>query len=274
MICNSKMQGTIYEDEYYKERVYSHIDAINMLYVALTRAKEELYVLMPKKYTASSISSLLWSAVKDRAKMSDDGEREYAEFGTPTTKLKQESKVDKAENNNILIKEYPTHSSPLWLKLYNQRYFEDEGNESTPRNIGILMHEILRQASTTESIIARIDESQIAGKLSPEQAQELKAAIEREFQREEIKEWFSEWDEIHTECDIICGEKVGTRRPDRVIIKEDRAVVVDYKFGAEKFASHRKQIAEYMRLLREMGYEQVEGYVWYLSLGEIVAIEE
>lgn len=274
MICNSKMQGTIYEDEYYKERVYSHIDAINMLYVALTRAKEELYVLMPKKYTATSISSLLWSAVKDRAKMSDDGEREYAEFGTPTTKLKQESKVDKAENNNILIKEYPTHSSPLWLKLYNQRYFEDEGNESTPRNIGILMHEILRQASTTESIIARIDESQIAGKLSPEQAQELKAAIEREFQREEIKEWFSEWDEIHTECDIICGDKVGTRRPDRVMIKGDRAVVVDYKFGAEKFASHRKQIAEYMRLLREMGYEQVEGYVWYLSLGEIVAIEE
>jgi CRISPR/Cas system-associated exonuclease Cas4 (RecB family) len=58
------------------------------------------------------------------------------------------------------------------------------------------------------------------------------------------------------------------------MIKGDRAVVVDYKFGAEKFASHRKQIAEYMRLLREMGYEQVEGYVWYLSLGEIVAIEE
>ena len=266
------MQGSIYEDEFYKEKVYSHIDAINMLYVALTRAKEELYVLMPNKYAAASISSLLWSAVKDRAKMSEDGQREYAEFGTPTIITKQQSNADEDETNNVLIKEYPTHSSPLWLKLYNQRYFEDEENRPTPRNVGILMHEILRQASTTESIIARIDDSLSAGRLSPEQAQELKTTIEREFQREEIKEWFSEWDEIHTECDIICGDKVGTRRPDRVMIKGERAVVVDYKFGLNKASSHRDKVKEYMSLLSQMGYSQVEGYLWYLYLGEIVAI--
>ncbi len=272
MICNKKMQGSIYEDEFYKEKVYSHIDAINMLYVALTRAKEELYILMPNKYAAASISSLLWSAVKDRAKMSEDGQREYAEFGTPTIITKQQSNADEDETNNVLIKEYPTHSSPLWLKLYNQRYFEDEENCPTPRNVGILMHEILRQASTTESIIARIDDSLSAGRLSPEQAQELKTTIEREFQREEIKEWFSEWDEIHTECDIICGDKVGTRRPDRVMIKGERAVVVDYKFGLNKASSHRDKVKEYMSLLSQMGYSQVEGYLWYLYLGEIVAI--
>ena len=31
-------------------------------------------------------------------------------------------------------------------------------------------------------------------------------------------------------------------------------------------------ISKYMRLMVEMGYRRVEGYVWYISLGEIVDV--
>ena len=52
-----------------------------------------------------------------------------------------------------------------------------------------------------------------------------------------------------------------TRRPDRVMMRqggtERQVVVVDYKFGEHETAGHRRQIGEYMRLLREMGYEFV-----------------
>ncbi len=57
------------------------------------------------------------------------------------------------------------------------------------------------------------------------------------------------------------------------MIKGDRVTVVDYKFGADKHKAHLRQTGEYMRLIAEMGYGQVEGYVWYLSLGEIVKVE-
>ena len=52
----------------------------------------------------------------------------------------------------------------------------------------------------------------------------------------------------------------------------DRAVVVDYKFGSDRSGRHVRQVAEYMRLMAEMGYKRVEGYVWYISLGEIVDV--
>jgi predicted Ser/Thr protein kinase len=64
------------------------------------------------------------------------------------------------------------------------------------------------------------------------------------------------------------------RRPDRVMISGDRVVVVDYKFGDKRSASYRKKMAEYMRLIARMGkYKQIEGYIWYISLGEIESVE-
>ena len=268
---SSTMRSSIYGDDYFREKVYSHIDGVNLLYVALTRAQEELYAFVPSKTIGTNTASLLWSAVKDKAKLSEDGTRSYAEFGEPM--IVNGGKKKSAENN-ILIESYPTHSTPLWLKLPSERYFEQEESGITPRNMGIMMHEILREATNTEDIFDRIEQAEQGKKLSAEQAEELKAMIEREFEREKVQEWFSEWDEVYNECDIICGQTIGTRRPDRVMIRDKRAVVVDYKFGSEKPKSHLRQVEEYAKLLRQMGYESVEGYVWYLSLGEIIALEE
>ena len=48
-----------------------------------------------------------------------------------------------------------------------------------------------------------------------------------------------------------------------------RAVVVDYKFGELDAERYRRQIREYMRLLREMGYTKTEGFLWYVLLDKI-----
>ena len=71
-----------------------------------------------------------------------------------------------------------------------------------------------------------------------------------------------------------------TRRPDRVMMRSERVgerelrrvVVVDYKFGEHETAGHRRQIAEYMRLLGEMGYDEVKGYLWYIRLRKVVEV--
>ncbi|MDR2971099.1 MAG: PD-(D/E)XK nuclease family protein [Bacteroidales bacterium] len=52
-------------------------------------------------------------------------------------------------------------------------------------------------------------------------------------------------------------------RPDRVVLFEDCAVVIDYKTG-EPNASHKEQIDRYCEAIREMGYENVEGKVLYI----------
>ena len=61
--------------------------------------------------------------------------------------------------------------------------------------------------------------------------------------------------------------------PDRVMIRGTRAVVVDYKFGSRDPGRYRRQVGEYLGLLRQMGYTQCEGYLWYVKLGEIEKVE-
>ncbi|MBQ5595138.1 MAG: Dna2/Cas4 domain-containing protein [Alistipes sp.] len=88
-----------------------------------------------------------------------------------------------------------------------------------------------------------------------------------------VAEWFSgDWDDVKCEAAIITKRDI--RRPDRVMIKGDRAVVVDYKFGNKKHHAYNRQMTEYMNLLKSMGrFSHIEGYVWYISLGEIDKIE-
>ena len=53
-----------------------------------------------------------------------------------------------------------------------------------------------------------------------------------------------------------------------------RAVVVDYKFGGREPERYRRQVLEYLALLRQMGYTETEGYLWYVKLGRIEKVEE
>ncbi|MCQ2153923.1 MAG: CRISPR-associated protein Cas4, partial [Bacteroidales bacterium] len=53
------------------------------------------------------------------------------------------------------------------------------------------------------------------------------------------------------------------KRPDRVVISGDNAIVIDYKFGSANPA-YRRQVQEYCDLYRRMGYGVVKGYVWYV----------
>lgn len=57
--------------------------------------------------------------------------------------------------------------------------------------------------------------------------------------------------------------KDGLYRPDKVLIKDGKAVVIDYKFGAHNDGKYRKQVRQYLNLLEKMGYESPTGYIWY-----------
>ena len=75
---------------------------------------------------------------------------------------------------------------------------------------------------------------------------------------------------LFNECDIIWKEngELRTRRPDRVMMKDGRMVVVDFKFGKPS-KKYNRQVKDYMQLLTRMGYDpkQMEGYLWYVTEG-------
>ena len=85
------------------------------------------------------------------------------------------------------------------------------------------------------------------------------------------RHWFDGTLEFRNEVDIILpGGQF--RRPDRVMVSGDKAIVVDYKFGQSKRSSYIRQVEQYMSYLTKMGYTTVEGYIWYLEDTEIVQV--
>lgn len=275
-----QMAQSAFAADYYRELVAAHIDNINLLYVALTRAAESLHIFIPATQRRE-VGTLLRQVIEvdaeqhearignltGRYTQSDAGE--CFEFGTLAPPADRASR-DKGCETHILS-DYPTAQADLRLRLPSQRYFEEATEvELSPRNLGILMHRAFEQADDEQGIDAAIERMRQAGTLCEEEAATLRRMVAQALADPLVRGWFNgAWQEVHTEQEIILPHSHTTRRPDRVLIKERQAVVIDYKFGERDAAQYRRQMQEYCRLLREMGYTTVEGYLWYVKLGKI-----
>ena len=268
--------------EYYRELVFAHVDNVNLLYVALTRAAESLHVFIPQK-GGRTVGGLLIQSLQidgDKALLGEtegrytaDEQGEHFAFGEFTGPVTSGSK--RSEAIQVILEEYPTALADLRLRLPSQRYFEDGDEvELSPRNFGILMHRAFEQADDEKQIYDAVRHMQADGTLSETDAETLQQMIARALAHPEVHEWFGgKWQRIRNENEIIIPGSSSTRRPDRVMIDGEHVVVVDYKFGERDAERYRRQMREYLRLLREMGYSEAEGYLWYVKLGTIEKIE-
>lgn len=273
--------GTIFSDDYYRELVYTFVDSANLLYVALTRAVDELYVNIKQNaiQTHKNMGAVIWDALKAEKDTtipnSPEPREEDAtiyEYGSKSLKELKVKMDDEPKVENIILDNYPTTDEMVAMRLPLQRYFEQSEDEHSPRRIGILMHNILSSAQSLSDVEEAIDDAHRAGRIDAVQRDELRAIVEKELRRDEAQEWFNgDWERVYNECDIIHdkGSVVGQSRPDRVMVKGQRAVIVDYKFGAEKLKIYRQKMEYYKELISRMGYTDVEGYLWYLTRSEI-----
>ena len=269
--------------EYYRELVYSHVDNVNLLYVALTRAAESLHVFIPQK-GGKTVGGLLLQSIRTedgkalldgtegRHTVTEAGERfEFGEFTGPAAGGEKASGAE-----HVVLENYPTARADLRLRLPSQRYFEEEDEvELSPRNFGILMHKAFENADDEGQIRDAVRQMQADGTLSPAEAEALHGMIARALDNPVAREWFGGgWQRVRNENEIIVPGAGSARRPDRVMIRGTRAVVVDYKFGSREPERYRRQVREYLGLLRQMGYAECEGYLWYVKLGTIEKVEE
>ncbi len=273
----SNMANSAFAEDYFRERVYSHIDSVNMLYVALTRAVESLHIFIPIKINksgeriATNIGKLFLEGVASLdmpcCKVVEEEVESY-QFGTLAAPI---SGKEEAIGNSYIMDRYHSSSTELRLRMPSKRYRED--GEFVPREVGILMHKAFEQASSREEIFLNVEKMVKNGHINDLERSVLLDSIAEALRDPRSAEWFDgEWDRVRNECEIIRPKGDGSRRPDRVMIKGARCVVVDYKFGEIRSKSHLKQMERYMDLMSQMGYAEVEGYIWYIRQGEIVEV--
>jgi hypothetical protein len=84
----------------------------------------------------------------------------------------------------------------------------------------------------------------------------------------QVAGWFNEGNKVMTEAGILLPSG-NTRRPDRVIFKDGKTTIIDFKFGEEN-PHHTEQVNLYRQLLVDMGYDNIESFIWYVDKNKIV----
>ena len=294
---SSAMTESYFSDSYREERLQLWVDNLNLLYVAFTRACKNLIVWC-KDEQKDTVSKLLRESIDcmKEIKMTcnmpefDDEEEdkeendepivyEYGEICISGKKKKSDSTnrlVAVPEAVNVKIESLETE---IDFKQSNRSADFIRGDEDEEENLrsqyirqGQLLHTLFASIDTKKDLPAAIERLLFEGVIeSTEKAEEIKKMAEKALNLNEVKDWYSgEWT-LYNECSIIYNDKQGkmqTKRPDRVMMKEDEVVVIDFKFGKKK-PEYSTQVREYMSLLSEMGYTGIKGYIWYVYSGEL-----
>ncbi len=283
----SGLQQTLFSGAYFKEMLYSSVDNLNLLYVAFTRAVNSLFVFCP--YTSKlnnpykSVSSLVQGVIEnfplldslDREKYSD-----LREFWNPETKIVEIGELKKviysAKSAVSANREFEGlilagKDERLKLRIHGDTYFDlYDSLKSEKIGHGKLMHELFEKIETVADVSSSIKRVLSEGKIDTPTAVEYEKLIFLVLDKEPFCSWFNgEW-RVLNERDILRG-KEKRHRPDRVMIRENQLIVVDYKTG-ERSESHHAQVRDYMNDFIKMGYIQPKGYLWYLSENELVEI--
>jgi len=156
----------------------------------------------------------------------------------------------------------------LQLRLRGKGYFFDD----TRRKYGSLMHEVLSGVRTSADISEAVGRYWQVGVIDKDESVTLINRLEELINMPEVAVWYDGTTRVLNEVDILVGKGLS-KRPDRVMITNEKVIVVDYKFGEQLSPKHHCQVKNYLSLIRQMGYKQVEGYLWYVELNKIEAVK-
>jgi ATP-dependent helicase/nuclease subunit A len=281
---SSRLEGTHFASAYFEELLKQYVDTLNLLYVAFTRAADALYCFSPKplRDQMTEVSDLVMNLVTKADMPTKTGVMIplYAHFqksdpifeygALPAGKHGMQAAADGVWITN----DYPVNPVRDNLKIAFQGkiFLEAEtGKISRPVSEGSLMHEIFSRIIHPDEIPGVVFGLSSEGKIPAGELEKMTLAVQSLFNDVRVSGWFTRDWKIETETEFILpGGSI--KRPDRVLTKGDRAIIVDYKFGKQMEEKHKMQVLEYRKLLLDMGYKQAEAWLWYVMLKKVVEV--
>lgn len=303
---SKNLKNSLFSKSYQKEQMERCVDNLNLAYVSFTRPKERLYIYAPREksnYMSPALVKFCESNsgegglfIKneglyvdiDESKdpfcyteyvMGDPQERSYAELHKETEdKLYDEEEVDASALSGILSNEsVKTRLVSKW-----------DGDDNVRR--GVLWHQLYSMIEEVGEGENGLEEAvkKAVGKFLRKNPASLLGSDAESLEKEVLAKisgvatfgWFDSGKKVMNEASILSGSDMW--RPDRVLLpadgSKDWAQVLDYKFGAYvpdsvQHKSYEKQVKNYMKLLKEMGYSHVEGHLWYVLNGGPVLVK-
>ena len=244
------------------------LDALNILYVALTRASQALFVMgnmainkdgkvNTKQYAGLLIDYLMgqgeWSAQKQRYTFGD-------------FKMLEETNAGHEHEPKDIVFQSNENTQQRYALLLHQDTLVSE-NLLKAKKIGQQLHYLLEQLD-----IHPLEKSlEKTIKVYPSSDLEmLKIQALGIITHERLEKYYQKGLRAYNEKDIFT-QNGSVVRPDRLVFNENKVTVIDYKTGAEK-EEDQVQIKSYGALLEEMGYQVENKILVYVDGANVLPI--
>ncbi|WP_293870323.1 UvrD-helicase domain-containing protein [Flavobacterium sp.] len=240
------------------------LDDINVLYVALTRAKEQLYIISAmqtqnkEKQYPNNMASFFIKFLEAEGNF-NEAKLEYR-FGTPEKLSETKEIIDETETIPQLV----TVLNPNKIKIAQRESLMWNTKQQKAIEYGNIIHEILSFIKTKDDIDLALIKAIENGLIITSQKEEVKKTIQEIIHHDALESFFSTEHKILNEKTII--QKAGTIvKPDRMVLTNNNEVyLLDYKTGSH-LSKHTQQIENYQNAIEKMGFKVTKKVLVYIG---------
>ena len=270
---NKSLLNTIFESHYIEEKESASFDDLNIMYVAMTRPKDLLFVYTNDETSSEHDYNLFVDYMNSEnnqcTMMSGQLEEDKSYVYVLGEICRNYIKEDKDTGNDILEFTDKNHGETInWtdvLKVDQDTVvITADDKEYNSQEWGILVHEILSKINTKDDARRVMTPYLFSGVIDKKQSEFLLKQFEKIISIEKIKDAYSERCIVKNEMEILTKE-CEILRPDRYVELPDKIMVIDYKTGKHDDKYYKKQ-QDYIIALQDMGVKKnIEGYLLYIG---------
>ncbi|WP_396156020.1 UvrD-helicase domain-containing protein [Flavobacterium sp.] len=246
------------------------LDDINVLYVALTRAEEQLYIISSMQHKAktsgeypNNMATFFIKFIETKDNFNED-RLEYT-FGN-VEKL-SETKVN-IDNTETIPKIIAT-LNPKSIKIAQRESLMWNTNQQKAIEYGNIIHEILSFVKTKEDIDLALIKAIENGLIVLGQKDFVLKTIRDIVTHDELELFFSKQHTVFNEKTIIQKEG-GIVKPDRIVLANKNEIyLLDYKTGSHQ-EKYTQQLENYQSAIEKMVFNVTKKALVYI--GETIEV--
>ncbi len=266
----AKGKISIYHKLIEQEENRKRLDNLNLIYVACTRASNQLHLFFSKEQKSEKLWKNYFSTLPLQNIPLTLQEEHYIEIGKPSI---QNSALSIPQQENFKIK---TYYYQQWQNRIRIKINSQQGTTINKREKGIHIHYILSQYNTLCDPKTLVDKISNTVGIDETTKSEYYSILKQIKNTSSLDCFFNETDKQLQERSII-GPNNTLLRPDKVIFKKNEIWVVDYKYAdyttisAQEKEKHLAQIRQYMTIIEGIEGKPSKGFLLYLQTLTVIS---
>jgi len=247
------------------------LDNFNLLYVALTRSIEQLYVITAKNVKSNGeentnfYSGIFINYLKEIGQWNDDL-TEYNYGDSERKSVEKENKENSEIQQQFISTSWQEHN--LNMLASSSKLWDTKQGEAVV--FGNLIHEMMSKISTKNDIEKVISTYENQGFLKAINSSEVKTLINDIVNHPKLTSYFADNITIYNEREIVDNEN-EIHIPDRLIFDDNKVTIIDYKTGSQE-EKHKQQILKYTEVLQSMNLKVDKKLLIYIN--DKILVEE